>query len=349
MPKTLTSLKFPLGYGTYGAGGAYGTTPVNPDMLYEIILAAYQQGVCLIDTAPVYGKQYGESEQQVGICLQKLFTSQVCARDDLFIMTKCGLRITDQGYRVVNSYEEIMTSCAESLQRLQLETIDLFFLHRHHKDASIEEIADAMSELIAQQKIRYVGLSEAHETTIRAFHAAMKKRGIEKHFIALQSEYSLTNHFVADALLPVCSELGLQFFAYSPFAKGFLTDRTVQNPSSIFHNPEVNYIPQLSPEHEQSNVSLLASLKKIADEAQCSVAQLSLAWLMRQPSVIPLMSTSKLEHLLENIQAKDIQLADATMQRIASLPSISGSRSGDLIYSFAEEMRPYSPSYKFSA
>ncbi len=120
----------------------------------------------------------------------------------------------------------------------------------------------------------------------------------------------------------------------------------MQNPSSIFQNPAINYIPQLSPEHAPSNLHLLALLKEIADEAKCSVAQLSLAWLMRQACVIPIISTSKLAHLSENIAAKDVQLDKAVIDKIALLPTISGSRSGDAIYRFGEEMRPYSPSYK---
>jgi aryl-alcohol dehydrogenase-like predicted oxidoreductase len=349
MPLELVDLKFPFGYGTYGAGGAYGH-PIDADKLYEIIFAAYQQGVSLIDTAPVYGQQFGESEQHVGIVLKRLFDERVCTRDNLFIATKCGIRITARGYEVVNNYEEITTSCDDSLRRLQIDSIDLFFLHRHDPEASVEELARAMSDLLDQKKIRYVGLSEVHETTIRNFYEAMKKLGKEKYFVAIQSEYSLVNHFVADALLPTCKELGLQFFAYSPFAKGFLTDQTLAHPSSIFNNPVLSsFTPQFLSEHQENNLLLLTHLKSIADQAQCTVAQLSLAWLMQQPGVIPLVSTSHVEHLLENIQAKDVQLSHAAIDQIAQLPKISGSRCGKMIRDLAPEMRPYSPSFRLES
>lgn len=346
----LSDLKAKLGYGTYGAGGAY-KSAIDADALYEIILTAYRHGVQLIDTAAAYGSSFGQSERDLGVVLKRLIEKGTCVRENLYISTKCGIRVTDQGYQVTNSDEEITTSCQDSLERLQTDYIDLFYLHRYEppkddQDPQIhmDRIAATLSTLIDKGKIREVGLSEANEETIQMFAAAMAKYNKKHCFVAVQSEYSLVNPHVGECLMPVCDELNLIFFAYSPLAKGFLTDNALSNPSSVFNPAHSIFADQLLEQHKEVNVGLLAKIQVIAKQIPCTISQLALAWLIEQPRVIPLISTSQEKNFIEAVQAQSIHLSKDINDQLDELPAIKGSRRSQILRDLGQkQMDRYSP------
>jgi len=344
-PVSLDEIKLRLGFGTYGSSGAY-EEAIDAKQHAQILKTGYDHGLRIIDTAMAYGKTFGESERTLGVALQELFAEGICTREDLFLTTKCGI---SPEFTVVTTTEEIFTSCTTSLKNLQTSYVDIFWLHRVDPQASLESAAQALSALIDQGKIRAVGLSEVDEDTIRAFRKAMAARNKEQYFVAVQFEYSLTNRHLGAALLSVCRELALTVFAFSPLVKGFLTEKTQRYPHEIFQSAQGRQLcPQLSLAHKKENLALFEALKKLASEAGCSIAQLALAWLIKQ-DVIPLISTRTEKHLIENILAQryidqlpKILEPETLLERPKDFV-MHGSRRNDFIAALAPQVGRYSP------
>ena len=296
-----------IGFGTYSISGAYSSKADNT-VLKDILTTLMNKSIAdfrIIDTARLYGSQLGENEQQLGKFLKEL----VVQKQKFHIHTKCGIEIEDNSFIITNDPQKIKESCMKSLENLTVEYIDVFYLHRLEADVThlssqklkdkFSPIVDILGELIEEGKIRGIGLSEANENCIRAFYDLLKEKGKEDYFVALQCEYSLVNQNTYKALRPLCNELGLIFFAYSPINKGYLTDFALENPDEIFTASRATYSDQFSSENKDRNIVLLKKIKEIAEQVPCSIEEMALAFLIREEPniVIPLVSVSTVEHL----------------------------------------------------
>jgi aryl-alcohol dehydrogenase-like predicted oxidoreductase len=278
---------------------------------------AIDLGVTLFDTAEIYGPLKNEE------LLAKAIRGK---RDGIVIATKFGFRYDENGMTGVDSTPaNVRRACEGSLKRLGVETIDLLYQHRVDPDVPIEDTVGAMAELVAEGKVRHLGLSEAGPATIR--------RAAATHPIAaLQSEYSLWERDVEDEILPLCRELGIGFVPYSPLGRGFLTGQI----SSRDDLPEGDYRrndPRYSDENFAKNMEMVAVVKTIADSHGASPAQVALAWLLAQgDDIVPIPGSKRRVTLVDSMKAADITLsADDLTKLDAAAPKggTAGPRYGE--------------------
>ena len=292
-----------LGFGAMGMSQSYGPAPDRPELI-ALLRAAVERGVTFFDTAQVYGPF--TNEELVGEALAPV-------RDQVVIATKFGFDFGPNGeQRGLNSRPEYIKQMTEdSLQRLRVETIDLYYQHRVDPDVPIEEVAGAVKDLIQAGKVRHFGLSEAAAPTIRRAHAVLP-------VTAVQSEYSLWWRRPEEEVLPVLEELGIGFVPYSPLGKGFLTGKIDEN--AVFAGNDIrNTIPRFTPEARQANQALVDLLGSIAQRKHATPAQIALAWLLaQQPWIVPIPGTRRLERLEENIDAGDVELTPDDLREIES-------------------------------
>jgi aryl-alcohol dehydrogenase-like predicted oxidoreductase len=275
---------------------------------------ALELGINFLDTADVYGPF--TNERLVGRAIRD-------RRDQVILATKFGnVRGEDGSFLGINgSPEYVRRACDASLQRLQVDTIDLYYQHRVDTKVPIEETVGAMAELVRAGKVRYLGLSEAAPATIR--------RAVAVHPIAaLQTEYSLWTRDPEQELLPLCRELRITFVAYSPLGRGFLTGR-FQSPSDIPADDWRHNNPRFQGENFERNLALVRSLEAVAARRRCTPAQLALAWLLAHPDVVPIPGSKLRARLEENAAAADIALTPAEiaeLQEIAPIGVAAGTR-----------------------
>jgi aryl-alcohol dehydrogenase-like predicted oxidoreductase len=306
-----------IGLGCMSMTGGYSDRPDRREMI-SLIHAAVDRGVTFFDTAEIYGPY--ANEELVGEALLP-YQGQVV------IGTKFGWDIDPVERKPrggVTSRPEVIKQVVEgSLQRLQVDAIDLYYQHRVDPEVPIEDVAGAVKDLIEVGKVKHFGMSEAAAATIRRAHAVQP-------VTAVQSEYSLWWRRPEEEVLSVCEELGIGFVPYSPLGKGFLTGTI--NPSTSFDtsNDIRSTIPRFEPEalrHNQAVVDLLAS---IARNKGATPGQIALAWLLAQkPWIVPIPGTRKLHRLEENIGAADIELSSAELAEIddaASKIEVQGGR-----------------------
>jgi aryl-alcohol dehydrogenase-like predicted oxidoreductase len=283
---------------------------------------AIDVGVSFLDTADMYGPFTNE------ILVGKAIRDR---RDRVMLATKFGNQRSEDGkFLGVNGRPEYVRQCCEdSLRRLGVEIIDLYYQHRVDPKVPIEETVGAMAELVKQGKVRYLGLSEAAPQTIRKAHRV--------HPIsALQTEYSLWTRDPEDEILPLVRELGIGFVAYSPLGRGFLTGK-YRSPEDL---PEGDYrrlAPRFQGENFRKNLELVKHVEELARAKQVTPAQLALAWVMAQSSkadsIVPIPGTTRASRVDENLAATAIPLtADelAAIDRIAPKGSASGARYADM-------------------
>lgn len=290
-----------LGLGCMGMSEFYaGATEAGS---LETLERALELGIDFLDTADMYGPY--TNEELIGGFLKG-------RRQRVFLATKFGVvrgpRPQDRG---VNGRPEYVTSsCEASLQRLGVDTIDLYYQHRVDPAVPIEETVGAMSRLVEAGKVRFLGLSEAAAPTLR--------RAAAVHPItALQSEWSLFTRDAEAEILPACRELGIGFVAYSPLGRGFLTGR-FQKTEDIAEGDYRRAAPRFAEENFEKNRSLVAALEALAKEKSLSAAQLALAWLLAQgDDVVPIPGTTKRARLEENARAVEVRLSEADLVRIA--------------------------------
>jgi aryl-alcohol dehydrogenase-like predicted oxidoreductase len=306
-----------LGFGAMGMSQSYGPAPDRPELI-ALLRAAVERGVTFFDTAQVYGPF--TNEELVGEALAPV-------RDQVVIATKFGFDFGPNGeQRGLNSRPEYIKQMTEgSLQRLRVETIDLYYQHRVDPDVPIEDVAGAVKDLIQAGKVRHFGLSEAAAPTIRRAHAVLP-------VTAVQSEYSLWWRRPEEEVLPVLEELGIGFVPYSPLGKGFLTGKIDEN--AVFAGNDIrNTIPRFTPEARQANQALVDLLGSIAQRKHATPAQIALAWLLaQQPWIVPIPGTRRLERLEENIGAGDVELTPDDLREIESAAAqitIQGARYPD--------------------
>jgi aryl-alcohol dehydrogenase-like predicted oxidoreductase len=245
-------------------------------------------------------------------------------RDEVVLATKFGNERREDGSRVgINGRPEyVRRACEASLERLSVESIDLYYQHRVDPEVPIEETVGAMSELVEAGKVRYLGLSEAAPETIRRAHAV--------HPIsALQSEYSLFTRDPEDEILPTLRELGIGFVAYSPLGRGFLTGAWKSMDDLPEDDTRAGRFPRFSEENFRRNLELADRVREIATEKDATPGQLALAWLLhRGDDIVPIPGTKRRKYLEENAGATNVVLTGEDLRRIEeALPR--GSAAGE--------------------
>jgi aryl-alcohol dehydrogenase-like predicted oxidoreductase len=283
-----------LGLGCMGMSEWYGRA--DWDESIATIHRALELGVSLIDTADVYGS--GHNEVLVGRALHD-------RRDGVQLATKCGIDRSggDQTRTYRGDAGYIKQACTASLGRLGVDVIDLYYLHRPPQNAEIEEAVGAMAELVAEGKVRHLGLSEVDEHTLRRAHAVHP-------ITAVQSEYSLWTRD-AETVTGAMAELGIGLVPYSPLGRGFLTG-TVDG-SSLDDKDFRGHNPRFSGEAGQANQAIVAAVRAVADRHGCAAAQVALAWVLAQSerlgvSVAPIPGTKRVKWLEQNVAAVDVRL-----------------------------------------
>jgi len=294
-----------LGLGCMGMSFSYGVAHDEQEMI-SLIHAAVDRGITFFDTAEVYGPYTNET--LLGKALPPL-------RDKVVIATKFGFNTVPNGApgsQTLNSRPERIKQVAEdSLKRLNVDVIDLFYQHRVDPEVPIEDVAGAVKELIQEGKVKHFGLSEAGVQTIRRAHAVQP-------VAALQSEYSLWHRTPEAEAIPTLEELGIGLVPYSPLGKGFLTGKMDEN-TTLGSGDFRSTLPRFTPEARKANQAFVDLLATIAKRKNATPAQIALAWLLAQkPWIVPIPGTTKLSRLEENIGAVAIELTANDLGEIES-------------------------------
>ena len=296
-----------LGLGCMGMSFSYGAPKDETEMI-NLLHKAVDHGITFFDTAEVYGPF--TNEELVGKALSPI-------RDKVVIATKFGFEISADGkpnIGALNSHPAHIREVADaSLQRLHIDTIDLFYQHRVDPNVPIEDVAGAVKDLIAAGKVKHFGLSEAGAATIRRAHAVQP-------VTALQSEYSLWWRKPELEIIPTLEDLGIGLVPYSPLGKGFLTG-AIPTTTTFASDDFRSKLPRFTPEAMQANQAFVDLLTRIAKQKNATPAQIALAWLLAQRpgskmQIVPIPGTTKLSRLEENIGAVDIHLIPADLEQI---------------------------------
>ena len=299
-----------IGLGTMGMSTAYTGAGTDDAGSIRTIQRALHLGVTLIDTAEVYGPY--TNEELVGRAISG-------RRDQVVLATKFGM-ISHAGGgpgHLDSSPANIRTALEGSLRRLDTDYVDLYYQHRVDPNTPIEDTMATLAELVAQGKIRHVGLSEAGPSTIRRAHAVHP-------ITALQSEYSLWTRDPEATTLPVVRELGIGFVAYSPLGRGMLTG-TVRSIDDLAHSDFRRTNPRFAGENFQHNLQSADEVRSLADEVGCTPAQVSLAWLLAQgDDIAPIPGTRRVARVEENVAAVAIELSPEQLTRLDRLTPAAG-------------------------
>ena len=292
----------PIGLGCMNLSHAYGNPPPQ-ERAIDILHKAIELGVTHFDTATLYG--FGRNEALVGPTLKPF-------RDRILLTSKCGIHGVD-GKRVIDGRPASLLKMLDaSLQRLETDVIDLYYLHRWDKSVPIEDSMEAMATMVESGKVRALGLSEVSVATLKKAHAVHP-------IAAVQSEYSLWTRNPEIAMLEACAEIGAAFVAFSPLGRGFLTDVDI-HPEAFVEKDVRRAMPRFRPPCFEANARLLADYRGAAADSGCSPAQLALAWLLHKaPHVLPIPGTTSLAHLEANIAAASIALRPEIIGRVEGL------------------------------
>lgn len=308
-----------VGLGCMGMSFAYG--PRNDAHSTETLHRALDLGINFWDTADMYGQ--GHNEELLGKVVRQ-------NRDKVFLATKFGFRYEagfDPGdMSTYKTYfdgrpEYVRQACEASLQRLGIDTIDLYYSHRVDPNVPVEETVGAMAELVKEGKVRYLGLSEASAASLEKAHATHP-------IMALQSEYSLFSRDVETGILPACRKLGVAFVPYSPLGRGMLTGSIKEAPKE--DDDFRKSLPRFQEDNFEQNRLLVNKLEELARAKMCTPAQLAIAWLLHQGAdIFPIPGTKKIKYLEENAGSVDVSLTSEELKAIRAVinqTTISGER-----------------------
>ena len=294
-----------IGLGCMGFSEFYASDAATDAEAIGVIQNALSLGLTFLDTADMYGPF--TNEVLVGKAIAGM-------RNQVFLATKFGFQrdpANPKWRSISGNPQYVRSACEESLRRLNVERIDLYYQHRVDRGTPIEDTVGAMAELVKAGKVAGIGLSEPSAATIVRAH--------QIHPItAVQSEYSLWSRDPEDGVLQICSELGIGFVPYSPLGRGFLTGR-YRSIDDLDSKDFRRNSPRFQGENFAKNLGLVDKVREIAREKNCTPAQLALAWLLAQgPSIVPIPGTTNAQRLEENIAAADIVLNAADLARIAA-------------------------------
>jgi aryl-alcohol dehydrogenase-like predicted oxidoreductase len=301
------------GLGCMGMSQAYGVRDDDTESI-ATVHRALELGVTLLDTANVYGA--GANEELVGRAIAG-------KRDNVVLATKFGIVWTeDGGMTARGDAAYVKKSCEESLRRLNVDHIDLYYQHRVDPNTPVEETWGALAELVTEGKIRFAGISEAGADTIRRAHAVHP-------VTALQSEWSLWTRGIEGEILSTARELGIGIVPFSPLGRGFLTG----NVTSLKELPEDDMrrsLPRFAEGNLDRNLAIVEALRALATEKGVTAGQLALAWVQSQgDDVVPIPGTKRRKYLEENVAAAGLELSEEDIKAIeqaAPAESIAGER-----------------------
>ncbi|KAI6692594.1 hypothetical protein NL676_020304 [Syzygium grande] len=305
-----------LGFGCMGLTGMY-NDPVPEEVGISIITDAFAKGITFFDTSDIYGPKINEI--LVGKALKKL------PREEVQLATKFGVVKMDVDNVVVKGTPEYVRSCCESsLERLGVEYIDLYYVHRIDTSVPIEETMGELKKLVEEGKVKYIGLSEASPDTIRRAHAVHP-------ITALQMEWSLWTREIEQEIVPLCRELGIGIVPYSPLGRGFFGGRGVIE--TVPANSFMRNFPRFQAGNLDKNKVLYARMEKLAKKHNCSPTQLALTWVLHQgDDVVPIPGTTKIKNLVDNIGSMRVKLTEEDVKEISDavpIDDIAGDRTNE--------------------
>jgi aryl-alcohol dehydrogenase-like predicted oxidoreductase len=299
------------GLGCMGMSAFYGETD-EPESI-ATIHRALELGISFLDTAEIYGR--GANEELVG--------KAIAGRRDEYVVATKFMGAFSERRRIDGSAEYVHKAIEGSLQRLGTDHVDLYYQHRVDPETPIEETVGAMAELVAEGKVRHLGLSEASVETIRRAHAVHP-------ITALQSEYSLWTRGLEEEILPTLRELGIGLVAYSPLGRGFLAGR-FSSPDDLDEDDFRRTGPRFTGENLGRNLELAERVKEIAEAKGVTPAQLALAWVLsRGDDVVPIPGTKRRTYLEQNAAASDVELTDDERAELDALGEAAGDRYSDM-------------------
>jgi aryl-alcohol dehydrogenase-like predicted oxidoreductase len=288
-----------IGLGCMSLSGIYGKS--DDEAGIAVIQHAIERGIDFLDSSDMYG--WGHNEQLLGRALKG-------RRDRVVLATKFGQVKTATGQGVDGRPQYVIEACEASLKRLGVDVIDLYYQHRVDTKVPIEDTVGAMAKLVAQGKVRHLGLSEARPETIRRAHTVHP-------IAAVQTEYSLLYRTEAEETLRTTRELGISFVAYSPLGRGFLTG-TIKTADDVKGDRRADH-PRFVAQNFAHNLALVERVAAIAREKNCTPGQLAVAWLLAQgPDIVPIPGTKRRERVDEAIGAAAVKLSPADVRRIAA-------------------------------
>jgi len=301
-----------IGLGCMGMSAFYGDRDDEESL--RTLHRALELGVDFLDTSDMYGPH--TNEQLLGRFLAD-------KRDEVVLATKFGITFDPESpqKRRVDGRPEYVRACIEgSLRRLGTDHVDLYYQHRVDPGTPIEETVGAMGELVAEGKVRYLGLSEAGPETLRRANAVYP-------ISALQTEYSLWSREPEDEILPTCRELGIGFVAYSPLGRGFLTG-AIRSVDDLDEDDYRRFSPRFQGDNFQKNLDLVSRIEELAQAKGVTPAQLALAWVLAQgEDIVPIPGTKKVARIEENVAAAEVSLTQDELDEIAeALPAPAGPR-----------------------
>lgn len=316
-----------IGLGCMNISAGYG--PADDDASRQLLAAALDHGYTFFDTASMYGT--GHSESLIGESIGH-------RRDEFVLASKAGIAKNADGKRAIDGRPEVIrATCEESLRRLRTDVIDLYYLHRVDPKVPIEDSVGALADLVADGKIRTIGLSECSTATLHRAHAVHP-------VTAVQSEYSLWTRTPERRMLDACRELGVAFVSFAPLARAFLTGKARDVTRLTADDVrQTNARPRFEPDNFAKNERLLEPYAAIAERVGCSMAQLALAWVLaRGEHVVPIPGTKHMEYMIENAGAADIKLAPDVvdeLDRLINESTVAGRRYTDALIASIDSER----------
>ncbi|KAM7196884.1 Aldo-keto reductase yakc [Naviculisporaceae sp. PSN 640] len=327
-----------VGFGMMGLSIAYGPVSTDEERL-AVLDRAWELGCTNWDSANVYG----DNEDLIG----RWFKLHPERRNDIFLATKFGI-IFEMGedgapkFGTNTSAAYVKESCERSLQRLGIDSIDLYYVHRVNPQTPIEETMTALKELKSEGKIKAIGISECSSATLRRAYKIAPVDAVQFEYNPWQLD--IESHSEPTNILATARELGITVFAYSPLGRGFLTGQ-IRSPDDFAPDDFRRELTRFSPENFDKNLELVDKFQELAKKKGCTAGQLALAWLLAQgDDIIPIPGTKKIKYLEENVAAVHIRLSEQEIKEIRSSigeAEVLGDRNpASFIASYADTVEP---------